>query len=107
MDFWAPLFAEPAQVGRVGGFGAVGRLKAGASLAAAREELGSISTELARLFPVTNKESVLHLTPLRAQTLGFAQTGLWLLMGAAALFMLIGCANVANLLLARSLTRHR
>lgn len=107
MDFWAPEFREPAKLGRSGGFGAIARLKAGVSAASAAQDLETISAELARQYPVTNKEAVLHFTLLRAQTLGFARTGLWLLIGAAALFMLIGSANVANLLLARSLTRHR
>ena len=42
---------------------------------------------------------------MRDRTLGFARTGLMLLMAAAALFMLIGCANVANLLMARAFAR--
>lgn len=107
MDYWAPLFDDPRKSGRTGGFGAVARLKSGVAAAAASQDLDAISAELTRLHPVTNKTSVLHLRPLRAQTLGFAQTGLWLLMGAATLFMLIGCSNVANLLLARSLMRNR
>jgi putative ABC transport system permease protein len=44
---------------------------------------------------------------MRDRALGFAQTGLLLLMGAATVFLLIACANVANLLLARALARHR
>jgi len=107
MDFWAPEAVDPVKLGRMGGYCAVARLKPGVSSAGLQPDLDAISAELARLYPRTNAGHVLHFTPLRAQTLGFAQTGLWLLMGAAALFMLIGCANVANLLLARSLARQR
>jgi len=107
MDFWAPEAVDPVKLGRIGGYCAVARLKPGVWPAGVQQDLDVISTELARLYPRTNAGHVLHFTPLRAQTLGFAQTGLWLLMGAAALFMLIGCANVANLLLARSLARQR
>jgi predicted permease len=67
----------------------------------------SISEVLARRYPITNQYRVFHVGRLRDRALGFAQTGLLLLMAAAAMFMLIGCANVANLLLARALARHR
>ena len=107
MDFWIPEYKDPATIGHGEGYGAVARLKPGVSASTAQQDLDGISAQLARLYPVDDKESTLRLMPLRAQTLGFAQTGLWLLMGAAALFMLVGCANVANLLLARSLARHR
>ncbi|HEV2689354.1 MAG TPA: FtsX-like permease family protein, partial [Bryobacteraceae bacterium] len=54
-----------------------------------------------------NKGRSLHVASLRDQTFGFARTGLLLLMAAALMFLLIGCANVANLLLARAFKRHR
>lgn len=107
MDFWAPEAVDPVKLGRTGGYSALARLKPGVSPASVQQDLDVISAELARLYPRTNTGHVLHFMPLRARTLGFAQTGLWLLLGAAALFMLIGCANVANLLLARSLARQR
>ena len=44
---------------------------------------------------------------LRDRMLGNAKDALWILMAAAVMFLLIGCANVANLLLARGLVRHR
>ncbi|HTS50078.1 MAG TPA: ABC transporter permease, partial [Bryobacteraceae bacterium] len=107
MDFWAPEAVDPAKLGRTGGYCAVARLKPGVSLAGVQQDLDAISAELARLYPRTNAGHVLHFTPLPTQVMGTARTGLWLLMGAAVLFMLIGCANVANLLLARSLARQR
>ncbi len=107
MDFWAPEFNDPAKIGRVGGYGAVARLEPGVALRSAQQDLDSISTELARLYPRSNRGHSIRFTSLRTQTFGFARTGLWLLMGATVLFMLIGCANVANLLLARSISRTR
>ena len=107
MDFWAPEAIDPAKVGRSGGYGAVARLKPGVTLEQAEADLQSISVDLQRLYPTTNQGRTLHLASLRARTFGFAKTGLLLLMGAALLFMLIGCANVANLMLARALARHR
>ncbi len=107
MDFWAPEAIDPAKVGRSSGYGAVARLKPGVTLAQAEADLQSISAELQRLYPATNRGRTLHLASLESRTFGFARTGLLLLMGAALLFMLIGCANVANLMLARALSRHR
>jgi len=108
MDFWAPLAVDPAKANR-GAVenGAVARLRKGISLAQAQQDLASVSARLAREYPRTNEHRTLRMALLRERTLGFAQTGLLLLMGAALIFLLIGCANVANLLLARALARHR
>lgn len=107
-DFWAPeTVSDLVQRARISGYGAVARLTPGVSLAAAQQELDRISSELARLYPRSNAGHVIHIAPLRARTLGSSRAGLWLLLCATVLFMLIGCANVANLLLARSLSRQR
>ena len=107
MDFWAPESVDAATIGRTTGYVAVARLKRGVATAQAEQDLITISAELERLYPATNQGRTMHLAPLRSRTLGFARPGLLLLMGAAVVFMLIGCANVANLLLARALARHR
>src|SRR5580658_4062311 len=107
MDFWAPIGKDPAKEDRNSGSGAVARLRAGVTLAQAEQDLQSIGETLARRYPITNQYRVFHAGLIRDRFLGFAQTGLLLLMAAAALFMLIGCANVANLLLARAFARHR
>ena len=107
MDFWAPLGIDPAALDRIVGSGGIARLRRGVSIEQARQDLLSISAELSRRYPLTNQYRLLHAAPLRGEMLGFAQTGLTLLMCAAAIFLLIGCANVANLLLARGLARSR
>ena len=108
MEFWAPLAVDPAKPHREGtGYAAVARLRPGVSLAQAQQDLAAIAAGLARRYPRTNQDRTLHAVPLRNETLGFAQTGLLLLMAAAAIFLLIGCANVANLLLARAVARQR
>jgi predicted permease len=107
MDFWAPEAVDPAKIGRILGYCAVARLKPGVTVSSARDEARSFASDLAQRYPVTNAGRSLDIVAFRAQTLGPAESGLWLLMGAAVLFMLIGCANVTNLLLARSLTRQR
>jgi len=105
VEFWAAPFHVPANP--AAGLGAVARLRPGVSLDEARQDLASISRTLAHDFPATNRDRVLTLNRLRDRTVGAAGKGLWLLMAAAILFMLIGCANVANLLMARGLARQR
>ena len=85
----------------------VARLRLGVSLAEARQDVASISRTLARDFPATNRGRILTLSFLRDRVVGEAGQRLWLLMAATLVFMLIGCANVANLLLARGLARQR
>ena len=108
VEFWAPL-----KTGRIrpidpnGGLGAVARLRSGVSLSEAQGDLASIGASLAREFPATNRDRTLSAGLLRDRTLGNVRPALWLLMGAALLFLGIGCANVANLLLARSMARQR
>jgi len=108
MEFWAPLGADPAKVDRSSaGYGGIARLRRGVSLSQARQDLAAMGATLARQYPRTNEGRSLHAAFLRDRTLGLAQTGLGLLMATTLLFVLIGCANVANLLLARALARHR
>jgi predicted permease len=108
MDFWAPLGVDPAKMTRNSPvFAAVARLRKGVSAAQAQQDLAVIAGSLARQYPRTNGDRSLHLSLLTDNSFGFARTGLLLSMGAVLMFMLIGCANVANLLLARALARHR
>ena len=108
VEFWAPLRlnrADPAAT--QGALGAVARLRPGVKLIEAQQDLTSISAGLSREFPATNRDRTLQLGFLTDRTVGSARNALWLLMAAALTFLLIGCANVANLLLARSLVRQR
>jgi putative ABC transport system permease protein len=107
MEFWAPLGLDLAKEDRNTSAGAVARLRQGVSLEQAEQDVKSISDILARQYPLTNGGRTIHVAWMRDRTLGFARTGLLLLLAASAMFMLIGCANVANLLLARALERNR
>jgi len=105
VEFWAPLSVYPGS--RQGGLGAVARLRRGVSIAQARQDLAAIGDALAHDFPATNRDKTLRLNFLRDRIVGGAANSLLLLMAAGILFMLIGCANVANLLLARGFARQR
>lgn len=107
MDFWAPQAINPAQLSRIGpAMSAVGRLRKDVSGSQAEQEALAISAVMARQFPLSNGGRLLHLVSLEDRTFGFARTGLLLLLAGATMFLLIGCSNVANLLLARLLARH-
>jgi putative ABC transport system permease protein len=106
VDFWAPLRSgRPVNASEA--MGVVARLRPGVSLSEAQQDLASISSDLSREFPATNRDHSLRMGRLRDRTVGSAGKALYCLMAAAVMFLLIGCANVANLLLARGLSRQR
>lgn len=84
---------------------AVGRLKAGVSLAEAQTDLDLINTRLAHAYPESDKNATVGLQPLRHIVVGKYEEALWLLLGAVGLVLLIACANVAHLQLARGVDR--
>ncbi len=86
--------------------GVVARLQTGATLAAARAELGLIGRHLADQYKDTNADRSFILQPLRPDVGNIGAT-LWLLLGAVGLVLLIACTNVASLLLARAISRER
>ena len=108
-ELWRPL-ALPDQAKRSrGGFflWVVGRLKPGVKLEAARAELSAIGKHLEEEYPQSNRGYGVYVVPLKAQLVGPVQTALWVLFGAVVFVLLISCANVANLLLARATARER
>jgi putative ABC transport system permease protein len=84
-----------------------GRLKDGATLAAARKDMDRVGLGLAEAYPATNRTQRALVQPLHVVLYGAAGGRLLLVLGAAALVLLIACGNVAGLLLARSATRRR
>jgi len=85
----------------------VARLKAGVTLAQAAEELGAVQENLDRLYPVADRGLGIDVASLKQVVVGDVSGTLLLLLGAVAVVLLIACANVANLLLARSAARTR
>jgi predicted permease len=88
-------------------FRMVARLRPDVTLAQAQEEMSAFSARLAKEFPTTNEGVTLTLQRLDEQLVGDVRTPLTILLGTVGLLMLIACANVANLMLARTTVRGR
>jgi putative ABC transport system permease protein len=109
VELWTPLaFGESDQTERRAlSVAVVGRLAAGASLDSARDDLLSVASRLERAYPATNTGRIFRAVPLREQQAGMTRPFAALFQGAAALVLLIACANVGGVLLARGLARRR
>jgi predicted permease len=86
---------------------AVGRLKPGVTLEAARADMQRVSHQLAISYPAINSSVKANLVPLKQLLVGDMRPALLVLQSAVLFVLLIACVNVANLLLARSKSRQR
>lgn len=82
------------------------RLASGVELPAAQEELAAIAADLEAMYP-ENRARGVNLEPYSEVVFGPVRTALWVLLGAVGLVLLVTCANVASLLLARATARTR
>jgi len=109
MELWTPLALTPEERADRSqlAFSALGRLKAGVSLAQARSAVDGVSQRLRQQYPNTNGNRRTELLQLRKELYAYTLPLFGLLQAAAGLVLLLACANLANLLFARILGRQR
>ena len=107
--FWIPMHVTPKLRAARGShyLNCVARLKPGVSIAAASEEMRVIARRLREQYPDDNRDLGAVVMPMKEDLLGRMQTVLIVLMCAAGCVLLIACANLASLLLARAVARKR
>ena len=108
IELWVPLTVPAGEYLQrsSGSYSVIARLKPGVTLDQARSDLHRVSASLARQYP-ENERIEVGMAPLRDDMVGGVRRPLFILLGAVGAMLLIGCANLTNLLLARGMARRR
>ncbi|HEV7905749.1 MAG TPA: ABC transporter permease [Pyrinomonadaceae bacterium] len=108
-EIWTPTKFEPtlstSNAGRGRFITVAGRLKPGVTPKQAQTEMDAIAARLEQQHPRFNTNMGVHVVPVREQLAGEIKLALYVLLGAVGFVLLIACANVANLMLARAASR--
>ncbi|HSF22798.1 MAG TPA: ABC transporter permease [Blastocatellia bacterium] len=108
-EVWVPLMLSPEDANNRGGHSlrVIARLRPAVTLQQARTEMDSIAAQLEQQYPTPNTGHGANVFPLYEEVVADVRPALLILLGAVAFVLLIACANVANLLFARSAARTR
>ncbi|HEY4229465.1 MAG TPA: ABC transporter permease [Thermoanaerobaculia bacterium] len=106
---WIPLVWTPEEqaIRGIHDYRVIARLKPGVTIARARAEMNVLSARLAELYPKDDKGWGAAVIPLHEELVGDVKAALMVLLGAVGFVLLIACANVANLVLAKTVGRRK
>jgi putative ABC transport system permease protein len=108
-ELWTTLAWTPDQAGNRGRHYliVIGRLRNGLSIGQAQADLGAISDRLAAAYPASNTDMGVRVAGMQAQVVGGIRTALLAMLAAVLMVLFIACANVASIILAKTLARGR
>src|SRR5579864_4465163 len=108
-ELWLPYTLDAKELSQRGfhTLRVIGHLRTGVTLSEASSEMASIAGRIEQKYPDTNAGWSARIVPLREQMVGDIGPTLWTLLGAVVIVLLIACANVASLLLARAGSRDK